>query len=65
MRGVLEQRSCSFCAGSRSFDGPFRPEREYVLDEDLECPSCSTTIDGYTLVELQSITARAIATAHA
>jgi len=45
--------------------GHFDPEREYVLDEDLECPSCSTLIDSYTLVELQSITAHALATAHA
>ena len=45
--------------------GHFDPEREYVLDEDLECPSCSTLIDSYTLVELQSMTARALATAHA
>jgi hypothetical protein len=34
--------------------GRFNLEREYVLTEDLSCPSCLSPIENGTLIEVQS-----------
>jgi hypothetical protein len=53
--------ACETCSGNAqvSFEhlldrltGRFHPEREYVLHEDLSCPSCRSPIDNDTLLEL-------------
>jgi|SwirhisoilCB3_FD_contig_61_1649220_length_376_multi_2_in_0_out_0_1 hypothetical protein len=33
--------------------GRFNREREYVLNEDLSCPSCFSPIENGTLIEVQ------------
>jgi hypothetical protein len=53
--------ACESCSGNAQvsfeqlldrFTGRFNPEREYVLTEDLSCPSCRNSIDNDTLLEL-------------